>query len=397
MVSTSSAFLPLRIRRVSSAALWLLHVVVVIPTLVITSNLRSDAAVTYAIPLIFLVAGFSLACIITQRNRRDAPGFALPARNLDGIFIALWVICAALIIFSYGSIMRLSSLEEMYTHRLLYTENAGGLMAYIVPHFANVIAPTLMVLGLARKNFLMIFLGIAGCVIVYAAVASKTAVAIPFAIYALYKLLKFKDGKLAISGLLTISMCVLVIFLTLSTIYIGGIFKTLMDVIVFRGLGVPALTYSQYNDYFQSNGHTNLANIRGIGLFVSAPSSLTTHPDWPELGRMIGDYYYGDYRVRVNANLFSGEGLAAFGAIGVLFVGLVLGAWLRVMDALTKSWSYSFVIVALFPVYNSLTNGLLATTQTSFGGFFWLALLLVYWYGKPKRGGGFATRQKAAG
>lgn len=378
LVAAVSMFVPLRLDRPSSGALWILYAVVVIPTCVITCNLHDGAVMEYGLSLACLAGGFSLACLIARRARPAEFDFALPPESFDRLVLALWGISLVAIILTYGRLMTFASLTDMYIQRQIFTDATSGVVSYVISHFTAVFCPALFVLGLFRKKYWLSALGALGFIVVYSAVASKASLAMPVVLGILYFLFTRRTDGLRTTGFLTGALCLpMAALLVIEQLQVVNV-EFLLDILVFRTVAIPGLTFSQYHDYFGTFGHTFWSNVRGLDLVVPAPSSLANDASWPDLGRMVGAYYYGDYRIQANANLFSGEGVAAAGAIGVLVVSVVLGSWLRVLDFLTKRWDYRFGFIVLFPVFNSLTNSHLSTTQTSFGGAFWLLLLLVY-------------------
>jgi hypothetical protein len=104
---------------------------------------------------------------------------------------------------------------------------------------------------------------------------------------------------------------------------------------------------------------------------------------------IVGDEYYGDVvsDVNANANAFAGEGVAAGGFIGLLVIGLLMMAWLRAVDVVASRWSLPLVTLVMLPVALCLTNVHLSTVILSFGGGFWILVLL---WARPQ-----ATRRPA--
>jgi hypothetical protein len=386
LVSVAAAFVPKRLNRPSAVALWLLYTVIVVPTCVITSNLHPDALSEYGFALACLVAGFSAACGLARRggehhaenDRTARPVKDLPPRSFDHALLAAWVVSCILIFISYGSVMNFASFADIYTQRLTFTETTGGISSYVISHFSAVFSPALFALGLFRKQLWLSAIGLIGFVIVYAAVASKTAAAMPVFLLVMFFIISAVDGRFQSAGFLTGALCALVVGLMAMTgVGIPGA-EAAYDLVLFRTIAIPALTFSQYFEYFGTFGHTFWSNIRGFDLILTPPAALESNPTWPDLGGLIGEFYYGTHQIQANANLFASEGVAAAGAWGALIIGLVLGGWLRLVDWLSRAWDHRFVIVVLFPIFNSLTNGALSTTQTSFGGALWLLIFLLY-------------------
>jgi hypothetical protein len=96
------------------------------------------------------------------------------------------------------------------------------------------------------------------------------------------------------------------------------------------------------------------------------------------LGYIIGDRLYANPANNVNANLFSGDGVAAAGALGVLLIGLLLAIWLVLLDRSSVRWNRQFALLVTLPIGLSLTNGHFTTTLLSFGGLFWV-VIFYFW------------------
>jgi hypothetical protein len=147
-------------------------------------------------------------------------------------------------------------------------------------------------------------------------------------------------------------------------------------------LGLPGLTFSQYYDLFSAGGFTWWSHIKGLSLLIPAPEAYVEDAAWPNLGYMIGDRLYGSIEYNANANLFSGDGVAAAGPLGVGLIAIVLAIWLVWLDRLSQGWNRGFAILVILPIGLSLTNGHLFTTLLSFGGLFWMVTFYLY---KPGR------------
>jgi hypothetical protein len=160
-------------------------------------------------------------------------------------------------------------------------------------------------------------------------------------------------------------------------------------------LGLPGLTFSQYSDVFRVEGYTYWSHVKGFDLIVDAPRSLGADPAWPGLGYIVGDRLYFNPTNNVNANLFSGDGVAAAGVIGVLLIGTVVACWLVLLDRSAGRWHRGFAFLVTLPLGLSLTNGHFTTTLVSFGGLFWL-LVFLFWPNPPLRSTGQANENRHA-
>lgn len=154
--------------------------------------------------------------------------------------------------------------------------------------------------------------------------------------------------------------------------------------LVQRTIAIPALTLSQYSDFFGHVGWTLWSHVKGLSWFVQPPQALASDANWPNLGMVVGEAIYHT-NSDLNANPLASDGVAAAGPVGVALIGCVIGCWLYLLDRVSRDWDRSFAILVLFPVAITMTNAPFFTLLLSFGGLFWL---MVFWVFNPDRGWG---------
>ncbi|MFN3860913.1 MAG: hypothetical protein ACK4R2_05540 [Roseateles sp.] len=366
---------------------FLLYANVYIPGLVTSLLLRKDALDAYgpfllAISIVFACVGYAL-------SRRPPAWTAQPQRGefspaLGRFTVATWVVCMLALFANYHSVMGFSSLDD---HAMVYEQRVAGtadspLLSYLQTYFSNVFNPTLLLIGLTQRRYWMVLGGLAGGVTMYAITAQRTILLLPVILILLFVLL---NGRHSRHGASEIILSVLTLGMVVSSRFedanlVAALFALLLT---FRTIAIPGLTLSQYEDLFSQIGHTYWTHVKGVDLLVTKPAYALSDPLWPNLGYIVGDQTYNNPIFNVNANLFAGDGIAAAGAAGVLFIGLVFAGWLWLLAKASKGWTPLFSTLALLPVAISLTNGNFFTTMLSFGGIFWL---LVLHYAKPASG-----------
>jgi hypothetical protein len=396
LVCIGAAGVPRRLGNPSAIVLLLLHMIVFIPTVVISLGLNTNRIDKYGLSLAALAAVFLFAGRMSQRPRRSASGRpgALPGNAFTLYFLGGFVLATLVLVAAYRSIMTFAGLEDIYQQRLAASDD-NVVLAYLRTYYATVISPGILTLGLVQSRRWLAALGVAGCIITYMIDAQKTAFLLPFAMILAYFALRNRLGAIQASSA-AIAGLAAVVAVSVSLNPVSGVARFLNTFLVFRTIAIPGLTFSQYHDLFSTLGYTWWSNVTGFGLFIPAPPAFANHPDWPSLGRIVGDYYYGFGSQNANANLFSGEGVAAGGALGVLVIGLVWAAWLRLVDIVAEGWDPLFALLAFIPVGISLTNGHLSTVMLSFGGGFWTLLLWLYKPNPKGRSGGLASLSRRA-
>lgn len=379
LITAGAVAMPVRIARPSFVILLLLYIVVYIPAVVFSLSLDVNRLERYGISLMALCFGFVLACMISRlRPAFSSVQSCVPDSRFCRVILQVWVVCCAILIFTYAPIMTFSGLDDIYDQREAGASVSAG-MGYAQTYFGNVISPALIAMGLINSKFRLIFIGTVGCVIMYMINAQRTIFLMPIAIILFNFLLnrRYFIFRTTAFPLLLLSGVVLVS----SSFYEQNAVASFLSLfIVFRTLSLPGLTFSQYHDLFAADGYTWWSHIKGFDLFVPIPSTFVQDPSWPNLGHIIGDRVYSNVENNVNANLFSGDGLASAGPFGVLVISLVLAAWLRLFDHSTRGWDRRFSVLIALPIGLAMTNGHFFTTMLSFGGIFWL---LAFHFYKP--------------
>lgn len=366
----------------SSVVLWMLTTLIYVPTLITTVMIGEQPPENYYGSLVALSTVMFVASIATRKSSTSnlAP---LPPDRFFYILLAIFLLFTFVIIYKYNDIMRFSSLEDVYYQRSAAADvDKIIIMRYIMTHYPYVFSSILFsTVFINQKYWYLSLAGFFGYLVTYLVDASKVAFIIPLLITGFFAAHRFAKSKV---WALNAGLALLTLGCGSLARYSAGT-KLIADLVLFRSIAIPAQTFAQYSDVFSSRGYTWWSNVRGISLIVPPPQSFASDPFWPELGQIVGADLYGmDSRLNLNANLFSGEGVAAAGAFGVLVIGLAMLGWLRVFDTVAKGWNQQFVILITVPLGMSITNTHLSTFLLSFGGLFWLAMMYFY---KPRKVG----------
>lgn len=374
-------FIPLQLHRPSASIQLVLFTVLFIPTLVITLCVDTGDLESYWTILLALSIGFAISSKITQRPTKIQPNTqGLPGNNFVYTFLLLWIVIASGNVFLRHSIMSFAGTDDIYEQREIGASR-DIFSAYSQTIFSTVINPTLLALGLLLKRRTIIFFGVTGSILMYAISAQRAILILPIAIYGLYSLQK---SRVYSEHPIPFTLAILSILNVVSCFADGSspISDTTASIFTFRAIGLPGLAYSQYYDLFTELGYTWWSHVKLIDIFIPPPSSLANNPLWPGLGYIVGEFVYGKPNLNANASLFSGDGVAAGGAFGVLVISFVYGYWMRILDSTAAKWDKNFSTLAIIPFAVTLTNGHFFTALLSFGGLAWLAIFI---YFKPKK------------
>lgn len=373
-VASVAATLPIRLGRPSAIVIWLLFAFVYVPTIAMTTQIGWHGPAHY-VPLLLMLSVIFMAMSAASQWPLKAriAGSGLTRPVVDIAFLAAWAAASVLLLVVFRNILSFSSIDDIYYQRALASDMGGGGLGYVQTYYTYVITPAVLAIGLMKRRWLYIACGLAGFLITYAIDAQKLSLIVPVLMVAIYLSFRFRQTSLALyTGALTavVAACSLLESATVVT-------KMVINVLIFRAIAVPGQVMSQYYDLFSAKGFTWWSNTRGVSSIVPPPDAFRSDPNWPSLGRIVGNEYYGHLitGVNANANAFAGEGAAAGGLVGLAVIGLAMTAWLRMVDVAAARWSLPFVTLVMLPVALCLSNVSLTTVLISFGGGFWILLM----------------------
>lgn len=381
LLALASMALPSSFARPSTVVLLFMYAIVFVPTVVVTLCLKSDTLAVHWKILLSLTLAMVASSLVSRLQISTASRPAGdPSTTFINSLILLWALIAILNIAVYHSVMGFAGIETAYEQREAGASK-NALTAYSQTLFSTLINPTIFSLGLIYRKKKWVWIGIAGSLLIYSISAQKTILLLPIITYVFYRFLCLKNTQRITPAvpLMLLSGLTLIASATYEHNDAAWLFAAMF---VFRTIAVPGLTYSQYHEFFSTNGYTFWSHVKGISSLVPTPSTYINDPLWPGLGYMIGEFSYKRSDLNANANLFSGDGVAAAGWIGVALIGILFSAWIKALDAIAEKWNPKFTALALMPLAISLTNGHFFTNLLSFGGLAWLLILFFY---KPNR------------
>ena len=381
LIFLAGLLMPIRFYTASSVFLIAIGLVVFIPSVVITVAIEHEATAKYGWILLALAIAFFAGCLVCKENLNNKPDGEHPGRTFAHVMLGFWMVGTVTILAVYGDRLRIVGFGDVYDQRAVGAANSV-ITAYLQTYYLGVVCPTILTIGLLDcKRRWMILVGLIGFILAYSIAAQKTALFIPTVMLVAFAAMTTAGRLLSLTATMALLLAV-AIGIAIATYKIPGA-NWFAAIVVHRTLAIPGLTLTQYDHLFGQVGFTFWTHVRGVSSLLTAPEALRSNPLWPNLGYLVGESAYRDPKINVNANLFSSDGVAAAGAIGVIAIGVVFAAWLKVLDWAASGWDRRFVALVLVPVAISLTNGPLFTVLLSFGGIFWIVLLSAY---KPKHG-----------
>ena len=240
--------------------------------------------------------------------------------------------------------------QEIYTARAAARARSTTLTSYLFGPLTKVLLPILLVIGLSRKNWILVFLSIAALLYIFLVNPHKSVFLSVFLIILFF----FFDDYNLKSG---IALCGVVLMIGASALFTfvsGNILPE--SILVRRMFFVPAQLSSVYFSFFDNN-HIYLSHSI-LHHFIEYPYNL----DPPHV---IGMYMYGRTNVSCNTG-FIGDGFMNFGHFGALLFTIGTAAVFRFFESLRlKPEFFGVILLTLFTFLNSafltslLTHGVI--------------------------------------
>lgn len=376
--------IPANLRQPSTLILAVLFLVVYIPSIVITLGSKVDSLSRYGGVLSCLAVGFAAACVMVRVMARSNESVHVHTLSPLGekLMMGAWLIAFTFLAISFWDTVNFVGLELIYEQRVAGRAR-NSIEAYSQTYLAYVFSPTLLALGLIKRQFLYVLAALAGFLLMYGITAERTVFLLPFAQILLYYGLRRRRSDLSFfHGLVGSFILVVVVGALFSEVWFG--FELIAVYLLFRTIAVPGASLWQYIDVFSTSGYTMWSNVTGLNLLVSAPGAYLSDPRWPQLGYIVADQILM-LESNSNANLFAYDGVAAAGAIGVLVISALFGAFLVSLDRVTRNVEPQFVSLVTLPIAIALTNVSLFSILLSFGGLFWIIVFFLTTSGRETR------------
>jgi len=373
--------LPRRIKRPSDLVIWVLFVVCMGPSILMSPyvgllegwrslGLSAAIAVTYIAIALFL-----------RRPARSLPSRIAVSPTtfwllLGGFSLVTYVLMAA----TTGLSLRYISLLEVYSVRDEYSAalGGGGVLGYLVSTQANVINPVILARGIYSRRALPIILGIVGQLVLYSGTGFKTVL---FSLPAILVVaLLFRKNLRPRAAVFVWGTVALITVSALADELQGTNLWT--SLFSRRFLFTPGLLSSAYVSFFSDNPQAHLGHSV-LRQFVDYPYTLSPP-------RVIGEWLIGSADTAANANVFA-DGFANFGWAGLVGAGIVLAIYLRFLDRAAFGLPAAVAgLVVLMPTI-ALSNSAVLTAMLSHG----LVVALIVVAIAPRTGWGLRRKSRS--
>ncbi|MCA9833923.1 MAG: hypothetical protein KC435_08265 [Thermomicrobiales bacterium] len=357
LVFIASWCLPIQLHKPSAFFTWLIYLAVWVPAILMppfTSHYVYAYVPMQAVLFFAMMALCGVNLLPVVRLPEPKWSFKLFVIFLFAYsgLILLWLIA------NVGLPTSVPSLLNPYQQRAAFSAAIAGSgpFLYLVKWQTAVINPLLILIGAARRKWIIFAAGVGIIFLMYAMAGHKSYFGTTALVLAVYVALTFPPrfrSVLMVSGALSVIVfCSAVYWLT------GSI--NLISILVRRMLMMPGLLTGYYHEYFTAHGFTG--RFGPLSAFLATPPMDLTTP------RTIGEVYFGRSTVAANANFWA-DAYSAIGYQGVILATILAVVILWTIDSIAISRNLMIAtpifVVVLFGLVNSalpitlLTHGLL--------------------------------------
>ena len=370
-----SSTLESSLKRFSDYFNWFVFSILFVPTLI--TILISDVSIYSSVWRSIILSASFLMLIYTPKLVRFSGIRLFFSRQFNIFFIIPSVALLTFFYFTFSNNLNLVGFEDIYTQRssvsIAGTLNLIG--TYFLSWIGYAFAPLILAYGLIFSRKVYVILSLIFFLFIWMLIAAKyifVALAFSFFIFFLIKKFNFNKNLYQILLIPIFSLAISIIFYEL------GAFSDELNILSFisgtlamRGLGIQAIFFTVYLDFFLENPNTYFSHISFL-------SNLIEYPYDRPLGIEIGDYMIVDGQFNANGNFWVTDGIASFGLYGVLLIGFVVGISLSIIDGVLKNCNQNMVILSTIPFILACLNVSFFTALLTGGGLVLFFLLRVF-------------------
>jgi len=340
-------FMPRMLKKPSSIIIWLLYILVFIPSCIIPLFALNINRPYLFSNLLIMIICFMILNVVRMLKTIHFPAIRINEKIIWFLFECLVSLVLIAVFVKYRKIMHLSSISTVYEQRKIAARAivSRSIFAYLIFWLESVICPFLIVCGVFLKKYIALLIGICGQLMVYSIFAGKgTLFSIVFLI-AMLLFFKIKKNKLS----LTAFFYYIIIFIGLSVLVDHLIFHHgfMVGHFVRRVLYIPGLLTGWYFVFFQHYSHYFLSKSILRSFIVSPYSVVIPH--------QVSYFITGRTGIDANANYFA-SAYANFGRFGMLIYSFILMLILWVLDGLSSKWPKPIIYTLAFFISFSLIN-----------------------------------------
>lgn len=353
IVGGLAMLLPIAIERPSQFSVWLLFLLVGVPSPVLANVMGRLPTVKILQFTLLLMASFVILNLAIRRRCYPNTPFLPPLTRsmMLTVLVAVWVAGFTYLGLDLGFRINMVSLADVYDVREDFGHRAGRIASYLVPWLGNAVNPAMALLGVWWRRWWVFAMAIFGQIALYGQTGLKTILFSIPAMAAVAVLLRWRRH----ASVLLIAVSLLVIVTSISDYLLGSVVTSSM--FVRRFLVTPGLLTAIYYEFFSINSHTYLSQSI-LGPWIKYPYTLSVPLE-------VGTFWTR-FAPSANANLFA-DGYANFGWIGMLVVSAMAGLLFRWYDRLSQGLPILVSCLLLVMPLVTLSNSALQTSLMTHG------------------------------
>lgn len=364
-----SFVMPVSYGRPSRLPLWMLYIVVYVPTCIVRP-INTGTVGEYGFFIVGLLLSFLLLIFITELPLLNIPQIQLPMPLILFGLGSLTIVTMTMSVYFYGFPTAIPGLSEIYDVRLAQrsrSESAPLILAYLSAWQYKVINPLILAIGIHTRRPLLVGIGFFGQLFFFALTGHRSVLFSALLVLGVWFFTRFASKVLGSLALAVVSVGVI----ATSVLALAGEI-TWFSIFVRRLLVVPGSLMGSYHEFFTAFGFTGSVDPVSRLLFESPYDQTPAY--------LVGYYIAQSETLSANASFWA-SGFAGFGLPGIVIVTFILGVLLWVLNSLIDD-DYRFLgnVLVLVSTF-SLTNSELFTTIGTHG----LGIATVLLLFRPKR------------
>lgn len=381
------------INRYSRFVVWILFFYLYVPSSVIVSmqGIPDDGGIMLVtcLAISFWIISFLPEIFVRSKSSNYRPATNLASQlgpNETNNHIIRSKYYVPVIVFSslffivifiyYFQIVNFVSLLDVYGQREIAADYAPNrsIMAYALQWEFRLISPFLIAIGLIFRKKLPIIIGIAGFLLCFSIIGSKSTIFVFLLMLFLYRFVLSNNYFSAFQVGVFLFVCLSIpLFVVLIA---GNEINPLVDLtlsqILKRAFAVGGMTLGHYFDFFSHNPNTYFSHLGPVSWFINYPYGNFS------VGQVLGNFQAGTYNYNMSANFWAIDGIASAGYVGIIVVGVVLGIILTMFNRWSKPKHFVLLCLSSLNCVWMLADSSLFPVLISGGWPF--HFLLVYWY-----------------
>lgn len=356
MAGALSAILPRHLRRPSDFVIWLMFIMVVVPSMLVP-HYADVCSQAQAMQISVLTGAlFALAVLAVSRIPTPSLRINVSAKLYWGAIAVFTIGAYAYVQYHVGLQLKLVALSDVYALRFKYrevvAEGSAPFLGYLIRWQSHVINPLIIARGVFGSKPLLVVAGAVGQLVLFPVTGYKmTLLSIPLLIVVALALRHRVPRPSAMFELIVVGVFVAIV----ADKVLGSLFLTTF--FVDRLLLTPGVLTAAYVDVFDGRPKA----LWGDGLLAR----FTDYPYSTAPPYIVGAEFHGEPDTYANANIFA-DGYANLGYTGMLIEVVVFALILFALNSFGRHVPFGVTaLVLLMPTLATANSGILTSLLTN--------------------------------